>query len=70
MCVQFIPKPVLKVVRRSYAGVESTRTMTFTEAVTWVKEKGLERALDLRKSYERIGAAFRGTRAQHFVLLH
>ena len=70
MCVQFIPKPVIKVVRRSFAGIESARSMTFTEAVCWVKQQGLERALDLRKAYERVGAAFRGTRAQHFVLLN
>ena len=70
MCVQFIPKPVIRVVRKSYAGNQFTRSMSFIEAVTWVKEQGLERALDLNKAYDRAGASSRSTRSQTYVLLH
>ena len=70
MCVQFIPKPVVKVVRQSYGGTQNIRSMSFIEAVSWVKEQGLERALDLNKAYDRAGASFRSTLAQNFVLLN
>ena len=70
MCVQYIPKPVIRVVRKSYAGNQYTRSMSFIEAVSWVKEQGLERVLDLNKAYDRAGASSRSTRAQNYVLLH
>ena len=69
MCVQFIPKPVIKVVRKSAGGSEMTRTMTFTESIIWVQTQGLQRAVDLVKARARAGASFRGTLAQHFVLM-
>ena len=69
MCVQFIPKPVIKVVRKNVGGTEITRTMSFTEAVCWIRAQGLENALDLGKARARLGALFRGTVAQHFVLM-
>ena len=69
MCVQFIPKPVIKVVRKSAGGLEITRTMSFTEAVCWIRQQGLKRSLDLVKARARAGASFRGTLAQHFVLM-
>ena len=68
-CLQFVPKPVIKIVRKTPAGVESTRTVSFTEAIGWVTENGLESNVDLSKARERAGASFRGTMAQHFVLL-
>lgn len=70
MCVQYIPKPVIKVVRRTYAGLQNTRSMSFIEAVSWVKEQGLERFVDLSKAYDRAGATFRSTMAQTFVLMN
>ena len=68
MCVQFIPKPVIKVVRRTAGGTELTRTMTFTESICWVQEKGLRERVDLSKARSRAGSSFRGTLAQNFVL--
>ena len=69
MCVQFIPKPVIKVMRKNAGGTEISRTMSFTEAVCWIRAQGLENALDLSKARARLGASFRGTVAQHFVLM-
>ena len=68
-CLQFVPKPVIKVTRRTIAGTEMTRTMTFIDALNWVKENGLAGRMDLTKARDRAGASFRGTLAQHFVLL-
>jgi hypothetical protein len=69
-CVQFIPKPMIKIVRKDRAGNEVAKNMSFLESVSWVKENNCERTLDLRKAYERAGAAFRGTLQQTFVVLH
>ena len=69
LCLQYIPKPVIKVVRKSMAGAESTQTMTFIEAVCWVKENDLIRAVDLSKAYERAGTTFNRVLTQSFVLL-
>ena len=69
MCVQFIPKPVIKIVRRTMGGMEISRTMSFTESVCWVKEQGLENVIDFDKAYGRAGASIRSTLSQHFVLL-
>ena len=69
LCLQYIPKPVIKVVRKSMAGAESTQTMTFIEAVCWVKENDLIRAIDLSKAYERAGTTFNRVLTQSFVLL-
>ena len=69
MCLQYIPKPVIKIVRRSLAGTEFVRTMTFIEAVCWVKVNDLCDVINLTRAYERAGSSFRGTLSQHFVLL-
>ena len=70
LCLQYLPKPVIKTVRKNSAGVEMSRTMTFIEAICWVKAEGLTRSLDLKKAYDRAGASFRGTLNQHFVLMN
>ena len=70
MCLQYIPKPVIKIIRRSAGGNEYARTMTFAEAVCWVKEEGYTSSIGLSRAYERAGSAFRGTLTQSFVLLH
>ena len=69
LCLQYLPKPVIKVVRKNHAGIEVSRTMTFIEAICWVKSESLTRSLDLRKAYDRAGASCRGTLSQHFVLM-
>ena len=56
-------------VRKSFSGTEVTRTMTFIDAVNWVKENGLLGRMDLTKARERAGSSSRGTLAQHFVIL-
>ena len=68
-CLQYIPKPAIKIVRKSPAGTEISRTMSFCESISWVQENGLQNVIDLRKARERAGATFRSTLAQHFVLL-
>ena len=69
-CLQYIPKPVIKIKRRSTpGGQEVTRTMAFCEAISWVQENVLQNVIDLKKARGRAGAAFRATLAQHFVLL-
>ena len=68
-CLQYIPKPVIKIVRRSLGGNEVTRTMSFCESISWVQENNFLNTIDLRKARERAGASFRATLAQHFVLL-
>ena len=69
MCLQYAPKPVIKVVRKTAAGAEVTKTMSITESITWVKVNGLENRIDWSKAHDRAGASFRGTLAQIFVLL-
>jgi len=68
-CVQFIPKPILKVFRKDSNGSEYFRTMTFIDSVVWVKENDVEKKLDLTKAYRRAGAAFKGILAQNFVIM-
>ena len=69
MCLQYAPKPVIKIFRKTAAGADVTKTMSFTESITWVKVNGLEDRINLAKAYERAGASSRGTLAQSFVLL-
>ena len=69
MCLQFIPKPMIKVVRKSAAGLEFVRPMTFIKAVCWVKENNLVNSINLSSAYERAGASFRGILPQTFILL-
>lgn len=69
LCLQYVPKPVIRITRRTLGGTEATRTMTFIESICWVKENGLANALDLNKARDRAGARFRGTLAQTFVLM-
>jgi hypothetical protein len=68
-CLQFVPKPVLKVFRKDNRGNEFSRIMTFIDCVIWVLENNLEKRVDLKKAYERAGSNFSGTLAQHFVLM-
>jgi hypothetical protein len=68
-CLQFVPRPVLKVYRKDSRGNEFHRIMTFIDCVIWVMENNLEKSLDLKKAYERAGSNFSGTLAQHFVLM-
>ena len=68
-CLQFVPKPVIKVVWKSAAGNELAKTISFIEAVCWVRENGYEKSIDLKKARDRAGAAFKGTLAQNFVLM-
>lgn len=68
-CLQFQPKPVLKITKTDNRGNEAFRMMPFIECVTWIKENGLEKAVDLSKAYNRAGASFRGIMSQTFVLL-
>ena len=70
MCLQYIPKPVIKIIRKAAGGNEFARTMTFIEAVCWVEENGYSGSINLSKAHERAGATFRGILAQTFVLLH
>ena len=70
MCLQYAPKPVIKITRKTAGGVDVTKTMSFTESITWVKVNGLKDRIDLSKAHERAGASFRGTLAQNFVLLN
>ena len=69
MCLQYIPKPVIKIIRKSAGGTEFARTMTFIEAVCWVKENDYCNAIKLGRAYERAGSAFRATMTQNFVLM-
>lgn len=68
-CLQFVPKPVIKVTQKLQSGVEASKTITFIEAVCWVKENGCESSIDLQKARERAGAKYKGMMAQHFVLM-
>jgi hypothetical protein len=66
-CVQFVPKPLIKIIRKDRSGNEMAKNMSFLESVSWVKENN--QRLDFKKAYERAGAAFRGTLQQTFVVL-
>ena len=68
-CLQYVPKPVIKIVRRSLTGGEYNSTMTFIDSITWVKENEHIVRIDLKKARDRAGASFRGTLAQNFVIL-
>lgn len=68
--LQFVPKPVIKIVRKDSARKDNSRTMTFLDAVSWVNDNGLIQQLDLRKAYERAGSSFRGILAQTFVIMN
>jgi hypothetical protein len=68
-CVQFVPKPIIKIVRKDSAGNELTKVMSFLEAVSWVKENNMERPIDFGKALKRAGSAFRGVLQQTFVVL-
>ena len=65
-CLQFLPKPIIKVVRKSAAGIKCGQTMTFIEAVCWVKENGYTNSIDLTRAYKKAGTKG-GT--QHFVIM-
>ena len=69
-CLQYIPKPVIKIIRKSQAGTESSRTVSFCDSVSWVQEQGLAEVIDLRKARERAGASLSSTLSQNFVLLN
>ena len=69
-CLQYIPKPVLKIVRKSQTGAEFTTTMSFCESISWAQQNELLNAIDLKKARERAGASFRSTMSQHFVVLN
>ena len=69
MCLQYVPKPVIKLVSKTTAGGELVRTMTFIDAIRWVKANGYFGKIDLSKAYDRAGASCRGTLAQNFVLM-
>ena len=49
-CLQFVPKPVIKVTRKTAGGTETSRTMTFADSINWVKENGLMDSIDLSKA--------------------
>jgi hypothetical protein len=68
-CVQFVPKPMIKIVRKDRSGTELVKQMSFLEAVSWTKEHNLEKSVNFDKAYERAGSAFRSTLQQTFVLL-
>ena len=69
MCLQYIPKPVIKLSYKSAAGEDYSRSMSFIEAISWVKENGYQQTIDLKKARDRAGASFRSTLSQNFVLL-
>ena len=68
-CLQYVPKPVIKIVRKSLTGNEFNTTVTFIDAIAWVKENEHRVLEDLKKARDRAGATYRGTMAQHFVIL-
>jgi hypothetical protein len=68
-CLQFVPKPVLKIFRNDSRGNEFFRVMTFIDSVIWVLENELEKQLDLKKAYSRAGSNFKGTISQHFIIM-
>jgi hypothetical protein len=68
-CLQFVCKPVMKVFRKDSAGNEFPRVMTFIDVVSWALENNVQKQVDLGKAYEKAGSSFRGTLAQHFVIM-
>jgi hypothetical protein len=68
-CLQYIPKPVLRITREDRAKQEYTRFMSFVEVIIWVKENGYEKDIDLRKARDRAGASFRSILQQTFVIM-
>jgi len=68
-CLQFVPKPVLKVFRSDSRGQEYSRVMTFADCIIWTLENDAEKSLGLKKAYDRAGSAFRGLMSQHFVIM-
>ena len=71
-CSQFVPRPIIKIVRKNSAGVEVTSTKSFIEAVCWVKEENVADSIDWKKAQDRVGSSscFAGHRkAQYFVIL-
>ena len=68
-CLQYIPKPVIKIIRK-YAGAETSRTVSFCDAIGWVKDQNLLDVVDLRKARERAGQSLTSTLSQHFVILN
>ena len=68
-CLQYIPKPVIKIVRKSLTGTDITRNMSFCDSISWVQENNLQTVINLRKARDRAGASLSSTLAQHFVLL-
>ena len=69
MCLQYVPKPVIKIVSKTAAGTEAVRTMTFIDAIRWVQVNGYIGKIDLNKAYDRAGPKYRGILAQNFVLM-
>ena len=68
-CLQFVPRPIIKVVKKNAAGVEITRTWSFIEAVCWVKEEDVGHEINWKKAEDRAGSSFTGRKAQFFVVL-
>jgi hypothetical protein len=68
-CLQFVPKPVLKVFRKDVRGNEFPIVMSFIDCVLWALENDLEKSLDLKKAYQKAGSAFKGRMPQHFVVM-
>jgi len=68
-CAQFVPKPLIKIVRKDRSGNELIRHMSFLESVSWLKENNMDKVVDMSKAYIKAGSAFRGTLQQTFVVL-
>ena len=52
-CLQYVPKPVIKIARKSLTGNEFNSTVTFINAITWVKENEHRVRVDLKKARDR-----------------
>ena len=68
-CLQYIPKPVIKIIRKSPGGTETSRTVSFCDSVSWVQDQNLLGIIDLKKARERAGSSHSSTLSQHFVIL-
>ena len=68
-CLQFVPRPIIKIIRKNAAGVELTRTKSFIEAVCWAKEEDLIDVIDWKPANDRAGSSFAGRKPQFFVVL-
>ena len=68
-CLQYIPKPAIKIVRKSPSGNDIVRNMSFCDAICWIQQNDLQKVINLRKARDRAGSTFSATLAQHFVLL-